>query len=137
MQPLCKFHCFELLREYRFCGLAFAMRFSRLYFIVQCIMLMLLPWAIALILATKIFSWHIYIYSNYCIVSLWFSFIYCLAISTAAWHFGLANAELISISVPSRARSYVCHILSSFFWKLFTNGVPNLLLTPPFPYWIS
>jgi hypothetical protein len=31
--------------------------------------------------------------------------------------------------IPSRARSYLCHVLSSFFCKLFKNGVPNLLLS--------
>jgi hypothetical protein len=36
------------------------------------------------------------------------------------------------ISVPSRAQSHLCHILSSFSCKLFTNGVPNLPLSPAF-----
>jgi hypothetical protein len=36
------------------------------------------------------------------------------------------------ISVPSRAQSHLCHILNSFSCKLFTNGVPNLPLSPAF-----
>ena len=36
------------------------------------------------------------------------------------------------IGIPSRAQSHLCHILSSFSCKVFTNGVPNLPLSPAF-----